>query len=94
MPPGDVLDVDYGTRDSRALAARLAVEQKMLQAGHDTASQGPRMEQWMAAAARWTKGRGVIVKSRQGLTSFGQDLDDDEIRYLHAVVRQALVGRT
>jgi len=90
---GDVLDVDYGTRESRAVAARLAVEQKMLQAGHDTASQGLRMERWMAAAARWTKGRGVIVKSRQGLTTFGADLDDDEIRYLAQLVRQALVGR-
>jgi len=85
--------VDYGTRDSRAMAARLAVEQKMLQAGQDTASQGLRMERWMAAAARWTKGRGVIVKSRQGLTTFGADLDDDEIRYLAQLVRQALVGR-
>jgi hypothetical protein len=36
----------------------------------------------------------VIVKSRQGLTSFGNDLDDDEIRYLHAVVRQALLRAT
>jgi hypothetical protein len=36
----------------------------------------------------------VIVKARGGLTTFGQDLDDDEIRYLHAVVRRALIGRS
>ncbi|HEV8394059.1 MAG TPA: hypothetical protein VGQ37_07275 [Vicinamibacterales bacterium] len=93
LAAGDVLDVDYGTRDTGVASTRLAVEQKMRQSGHDTASLGPRMDRVMAAAARWTKGRGVIVKSRQGLTSFGQDLDDDEIRYLHAVVRQALVAR-
>jgi hypothetical protein len=52
------------------------------------------MERFMAAAARWGKGRGVIVKARGGLTTFGQDLDDDEIRYLHAVVRRALIGRS
>jgi hypothetical protein len=90
---GDILDVDYGTRDSGAASARLAVEQKLVQAGHDAGSLNPRMERWMAAATRWTKGRGVIVKSRQGLTSFGQDLEDDEIRYLQTVVRRALVGR-
>ena len=93
LAAADVLDVDYGTRDTGVASARLAVEQKMRQSGHDTASQGPRMERWMASAARWTKGRGVIVKSRQGLTSFGQDLDDDEIRYLADVVRQALLRR-
>ena len=94
LAAGDILDVDYGTRETSAVSARLAVEQKMLQAGRDTGSLGPRMEKFMAAAARWTKGRGVIVKSRQGLTSFGNDLDDDEIRYLHAVVRQALLRAT
>jgi len=52
-----------------------------------------RIERWLATAARWAKGRGVIVKSRRGLTSFGQHLADDEIRYLHAIVRQALVAR-
>ncbi|HZI78470.1 MAG TPA: hypothetical protein VFD69_03095, partial [Vicinamibacterales bacterium] len=66
--------------------------QKMMDAGHDAAALSPRMERWMTTAAKWTKGRGVIVKARGGLTAFGQDLDDDEIRYLHAVVRKALVG--
>jgi hypothetical protein len=93
LAAGDILDVDYGTRDTSVASTRLAVEQKMLQAGHDTHSLGPRMERFMAAAAKWTKGRGVIVKSRQGLTTFGADLDDDEIRYLAAVVTQALIGR-
>jgi hypothetical protein len=89
----DILDVDYGTRESSTVSARLTVEQKLLQAGHAAGSVSPRMERWIAAAARWTKGRGVIVKSRGALTSFGQDLADDEIRYLHAVVRRALIGQ-
>jgi hypothetical protein len=90
----DILDVDYGTREAGAVSARHAVEQKLMESGHEPASLSPPMEQLMTAAARWTKGRGVIVKSRAGLTTFGQDLDDDEIRYLAQVVRQALVGRT
>lgn len=39
-------------------------------------------------------GKGVIVKSRQGLTTFGEGLADDEIRYLHGVVERTLAGRT
>jgi hypothetical protein len=92
LDAGDILDVDFGTRDSGAASARHAVEQKLMESGHEPASLSPHMEQLMAAATRWTKGRGVVVKSRSGLTSFGQDLDDDEIRYLHWVVRQALVA--
>ena len=90
---GDIFDVDYGTRDTSVASTRRTVEQKLSEAGHDAGSLRPRMERLMAAAAKWGKGRGVIVKARGGLTTFGQDLDDDEIRYLHAVVRQALIAR-
>ena len=40
------------------------------------------------------EGKGIILKSRRGLTTFGEGLGDDEIRYLHAVVVRALAGRT
>jgi hypothetical protein len=89
----DILDVDYGTRESSVASTRHAVEQKLMGAGHDAASVRPRLERLMATAARWTKGRGVIVKARTGLTTFGGDLDDDEIRYLADVVRRAVIAR-
>jgi hypothetical protein len=94
LDAGEILDVDYGTRETGIACTRRAVEEKLTEAGHDAGSLSPRMEWLMTAAAKWSKGRGVIVKSRRGLTTFGQDLDDDEIRYLHAVVRQALLSRT
>ena len=34
---------------------------------------------------------GVTIKTRDGLTTFGQGLEDRELRYLHGVVRRALV---
>jgi hypothetical protein len=41
---------------------------------------------------RWTDGDGkVTVKTRRGLITFGPGLDDAELRYLHSVVRRALV---
>jgi len=94
MAAADILDVDAGTREAGAMSARQAVEQKLMESGHEAASLSPRMERLMAAAAKWTKGRGVIVKSRAKLATFGQELDDDEIRYLADVVRQALIRRT
>ena len=36
-------------------------------------------------------GGGVTIKTRQGLTTFAEGLDHDEVRYLHYVVERALI---
>jgi hypothetical protein len=41
---------------------------------------------------RLVASKGVIVKSRKGILSFGAGLPDDEVRYLHATVARALGG--
>ncbi len=33
---------------------------------------------------------GIVVKTRKGLTTFGEGLADDENRYLHAIILRAL----
>ena len=38
------------------------------------------------------KSKGIIVKCRNGLVTFGAGLPDEEIRYLYAVVLRALGG--
>jgi hypothetical protein len=45
----------------------------------------------VGAFLRSRRGATIIAVSKQGLTSFGQGLDDAEVRYLHAVVQRALV---
>ena len=88
---GDILDVDYSTRESAAAFARDAAEQEaMTSTGADSATAGPRLERLLAWLTRFAKGRGLIVKTRTGLTTFGAGLEDDEIRYLHSIVRRAL----
>ncbi len=88
----DILDVDYSSNQSRLASAKRAAEQQALAAYPDVAAEtGPRLERLIAALTRFATGKGVVVKSRTGLTSFGQGLADDELRYLHAVVRRALV---
>jgi len=74
----DVLDVDYSTKESAMASAR-----------HDAEK-----ETAIGVLSAFLKGKGIIVKSRQGFTTFGEGLGDDEIRYLHGVVARALAGRT
>lgn len=90
----EIIDVDYGTADSLLGSARRDAERRVLQS-RGTPPVGPvvseRTERILTILSRFAKGRGVTLKTRQGLTSFGQGLADEEIRYLHAIVRRALV---
>ena len=56
------------------------------------AAVGPRTERVLAALARFARGRGVTVKTRHALTTFGEGLEDDEVRYLYTVVPQGSTG--
>jgi len=92
LDASDILDIDYSSRESTAASARRAAEQQVLQSrSSDAATVSPRVERILAKLTQFAKGKGVTVKTRRGLTSFGQGLDDAEVRYLHAVVRRALV---
>jgi hypothetical protein len=88
----DILGVDYSTRDSTLAEARRTAEHQVLQA-RPTASTtvGPRIERMLAALARFGRGKGLTVKTRTGLLTFGETLDDAEVRYLHAVIVRALL---
>jgi hypothetical protein len=95
LPATDILDLDYSTRASFVDSARRSAEQKVFDAGHSPSAVtvGPRTERILNALSSLAKGRGLTVKTRTGLTTFGQGLADDEIQYLYSVVRRALVSR-
>jgi hypothetical protein len=87
----DILDVDYSTRESAAASARTAAEEQAMEStGLSSGEVGRRAERLAAWLAQFAKGHGLTVKTRTGLTSFGAGLADDEIRYLHSVIRNAL----
>jgi hypothetical protein len=52
---------------------------------------GPRTERILTVLSRFARGRGVTLKTKEGLTSFGQGLSDEEIAYLYSVVKRALI---
>ena len=95
LSASDILDVDYSTKESMMISARRSAEAEtatMRKIPPSTATAGPSTE-WVFGVLSWfLKGKGIIVKTRTGLTTFGEGLADDEIQYLHAVVRRALAG--
>lgn len=90
VPAAEILDLDFSTRESSQEATRRAVHDKV---GSTTADLGPRAARIVERVSRYARGRGITVKSNRGLLTVGEGLADDEIRYLHALVHHALLGR-
>lgn len=88
----DILDVDYSSRESSLASAKRATEQQVLQA-HPSAAPAVKagVERIVAKLARFARGKGVVVKTRTGLTRFGEGLDDAEVYYLYSIVRRTLI---
>jgi hypothetical protein len=83
LPAGEILGVDYGTAEDAFASAQWGAKQRV-PAGRGVA---PR---WLAVMRRLVTSKGITVKSRKGLFTFGAGLPDDEVRYLHALVVRAL----
>jgi len=94
LSAADILGLDYGTADAALASARHAAERRVTQAGRilPSPARGGAEPRWLSALRRLVPSKGIIVKSRSGLISFGAGLPDEEIRYLHAVVARALGG--
>jgi hypothetical protein len=90
----EILDIDFSTSESVTSAARLAAEQRVrTSSGAGSTEIGPRTQWLLSTISRYAKGQGITIKTRQGLTTFGHGLTDDETRYVHAIIRRALAGR-
>jgi hypothetical protein len=96
LAAADILDIDFSTSESATSSARHAAEQRVRDAytkpGAASPTISPRTERLLKAITRLAQGLGITIKTRQGLTTIGQGLGDEEIRYLHAIIRRALVG--
>jgi hypothetical protein len=91
----EILDVDYSSKESVMASARRNAEEQaatMRQRTSTGSATGPSTEWVFATLNRFAKGQGIIVKTRTGMTTFGEGLADAEIQYLHAIVRRALAG--
>ena len=86
LPADDIIDVDHSAPDTKAFAEEIQRRRPTMAAP----SVGAGTEA-VLRIVRWLVGSGgVTIKTRDGLTTFAQGLDDGEVRYLHYVVRRAL----
>ena len=91
----EILDVDFSTKASALASARRNAEAEattMRNAPATSPAASPAAERVFTVLSAFIKGQGIIVKTRKGLTTFGEGLPDEEIRYLHAVIERALAG--
>jgi hypothetical protein len=95
IPAADILGLDYSTAEAALTSARRDAERRLTQTGRTFPSpgRGSAEPRWLSAIRRLVKSRGITVKGRGGLVSFGAGLPDEEVRYLHASVVRALGGR-
>ena len=90
----DLFDIDYSTTESTIASARrtaVTIARESDGMARPTAV-SPGLERVLTRIVAFARSKGITLKTRQGLVSFGASLDDGEIRYLHALIRRALIG--
>ena len=82
LDAADIVDVDYSVSGTLLTSV-----------GHGMARPvvDPRAQRVLTAISRFAGRNAVTIKSRRDFTRFGEGLEDDEIRYLHSIVRRAIV---
>jgi hypothetical protein len=94
FPAKDILDLDYGTAGEAADMLSRTAERKAAEVGaRISATTRDRTLRWATALARTARSKGIVAKTRRGLFTFGAGLPDDEVRYLHGLLKWALIGR-
>jgi len=84
----DILGIDYGTKKTAIINAHKEYEKadsRHLTTGGISApySYQPR---WMRWLEKFSRARGIIIKSKKGLFTFADGLPDDEVYYLYTLV--------
>jgi hypothetical protein len=93
LPSSDIVDVDFSTTESMIASARHTSDQvRRDRPAAGAPPPGDGTERALRALRKLGRGGGVTIKTRQGLTTVGGGLEDEEIEYLHHVIRQALVS--
>jgi hypothetical protein len=95
LPASEILDVDYSSKESLIASARRNAESEAVtlrQIPQSSSTAGPNTEWVFTILSRFAKGKGIVVKTRTGLTTFGEGLADEEIQYLHTLIQRALAG--
>jgi len=92
IPVEEILGIDYSTRESSVSAGWKSSEtnnNRYMKSGGVSAPGGA-YPRWMSILERFSRSKGIIIKSKQNLYSFGAGLPDEEVYYLYTLVRSYL----
>ncbi len=91
LPIADIFGIDYATTAAEMAGATANVQQRYsAQFGRSASIGNSTVARWLTVIQKWVPSKGIIIKSRTGLVTFGAGLADDEIRYLYAAVVRVL----
>lgn len=79
IPANEIIGIDYGTKSSLLSSA-------MNHRGSGSLGYPP--PGWLKLLGRFARSRGITVKSRSGLFTFGAGLPDDELIYLYSLLKR------
>lgn len=89
---GDILDIDYSTRESSLDAAmdRNNGSPYLPSGGVSTTRSG--FPWWISMIKSMATSKGITVKSTHDIITFGQGLPDDEVTYLYSMISKYMKG--
>lgn len=87
----DIAGLDYGTMQSRSGQATTEFRTRTMNSSTGDAVRPMRpLPGWVTALARLSASKGITIKHSRGLYTFGAGLADEEVKYLHSLIRRAL----
>ena len=91
----DIFDLDFSTSESEMASARhIAIARaREADAMARPTPLSPGMERVLTTIVSLTRNKGITLKTRRGLISFGAGLDEGEICYLAALIRRTLASK-
>jgi len=95
IPAAELIGLDFSLASSMLASARTSA---MERTGENTEEHWPSVDDgrtapwWLRILHRLVRSKGITVKSRSGLFTFGQGLPDEEVQYLHFLLLRILGG--
>lgn len=87
----DMTGLDYGTVKSRSEQAAMEFRTRAMKSSADNTVRPMRpLPSWAAALASLARSKGITIKHRRGLYTFGAGLPDEEVKYLYSLIRRSL----
>jgi hypothetical protein len=96
IPIADILGLDYSTAETVWKSVRQSSSRqpkKDFSVDYESMGYIGRTPRWMRIFKKFVKSKGIIIKSRSGLITFGAGLPDEEVQYLFSLVKRVIVER-